>query len=153
MDSYNEFDVIDKLILDKSNIVEKLINILETTLDLKVRKKVVLSLVDNFKDERIIPVIINLIKRPDLVNNNAILVFALGEYSDCKEYLEFLIDIFLNYDYHVALNSYNIIINMPPPFEEKTISKVLEKINSSREKIDKDKEKMIEELISFFEEK
>jgi hypothetical protein len=151
MNSEDTIKYIEELINNKLKIIDELIYILESTKDIQIRKKTVLALVDNFKDDRIVSTLIKLIKRPDLENQNAILVFALGEYSDCKEYIDFLVNLILDYDYHVAWNSYNILINMTPPFDREVLLKVYEKTLLTKNKIGNDKEKMIEGLIAFWD--
>jgi hypothetical protein len=149
MDIEEVINTIEELTEVKNDITKTLINVLEETTDPKIRKKAVLSLVDNFKDERIIPALINLIKRPDLEKNNAILVYALGEYSDCKEHLLFLIDLILDFDFHVAWNAYNIILSMSPPFDEAVIKDLMKRIEDALGK-NEEKEVLLNDLILFF---
>lgn len=142
---------IDKIIVNKKLLVDELIAVLELTNDSQIRKIVTLALIDNFKDDKIIPTLMRLIKRSDLKNHNAILVFALGEYCDCKDYLDFFVDLLLYYDYHVAFNSFNILINMPPPFDNLILSKVYKRIKDNISLVENDKEGMIRELLALWD--
>ncbi|HBG71013.1 MAG: hypothetical protein A2W93_03075 [Bacteroidetes bacterium GWF2_43_63] len=145
-----EQNKIDTLLKEKAAIVEKLISVLNKTSDTEIRNRTALLLVDNFKDERIVPALKNLIQMPELKNTNAKLVFALGEYYDCKDQLDFLTDLILEFDFHVAWVATSIIIDMQPPFEkvvvENNLKKVLAKKNISDEKME-----FVNTLIDYFE--
>jgi len=78
----------------------------------KEREEIALFLIDNFRDDRIIPAFKEVILSKKSINHNAFLVFALGEYSDCRDELIFLLKIIYKFDYHVAMNAFNIINDM-----------------------------------------
>ena len=54
---------IDTVIAYKEDKVSTLINLINKTTDHKYRQELVFALIDNFKDKRIIPALINLINR------------------------------------------------------------------------------------------
>jgi hypothetical protein len=140
-------NAIKHLITFNENICISLLELLNNTTNSKIRDKVALALVDNFKNPNIVPTLLKLVQRPDLKKHNAFLLFACSEYSDCKEHLELLVEFILKYDYHVAWNAYGIIINMPPPFDEDMIFSILRKIEST--KIRGKKKEIISSLVAF----
>jgi hypothetical protein len=150
----NDNEKVDILIKEclhvKNELSKILLMVLKETSNSKIREEVAYALIDNFKNDEIIPVLIELIKKPELKNHNASLVYALGEYSDCKEYLEFLTDLVLYYDYHTGLNAFNIIISMPMPFDENIVKRQLEKLSVNI--LDSDREVLVNDLISFYSE-
>jgi hypothetical protein len=148
----SEIETIDNIINivdEKKRLVSLLINVLKNTNSYELRKKALLCLVDNFKDERIIPILKELILSPDFKESNAIFVYALGEYSSCKEDLVFLTEVFLNQDYHVAWNVYNIIQNLNIEFDRKSMTEALELLKSNIN-VNDDKMDMHNELIEIF---
>lgn len=140
-----------ELVCIKKEIISALLSLMQNTNSHKVRDKVALTIVDNFRDDKIIPTIIELIKKPELIEHNAKLVYACGEYSDCRNFVEFFVDFVLNYDYHVAWNATNIILNMQCNFDENTVSRILQKIRTEKNSIDENKLDFVDDLISFFE--
>jgi len=144
-------DSFNKILETKNGIVNELLELIRNTNNHVVREKTILFLIDNFKDDKILPCLLELIKRPDLQNYNAFIVFACGEYSDCKENIEFFFELVLNYDFHVAWNAAEIIIKMRPPFEKQTISNFLNILIQEKPKIIGPKIDFFENLIEFFE--
>jgi len=144
-----EFKFLKNNILnEKNNTVSHLIKILTNTVCPKIRDEIAFLLVDNFKDNSIIPTLKILIKRKDLLNYNANLVYAFGEYSTNEDHLDFLVDIVLDCEYHPALNAFNIITDMKLPLSENNIKLQLQKINSKT--IQGEKEGLVKDLIQFF---
>jgi hypothetical protein len=121
----------------KNNVIEQIISLINETSDHEIRGKCILFLIDHFKDARITETLVNLIKRPDLQNHNGFITYALGESSDCKDYLEFLIELVLEYNYNVSIHALNIIIDMDPPFDKDQINNLINKIRSLKVKEDK----------------
>lgn len=126
----NIIHMVNSLIELKTDIVKNLLSVLSDTEDNELRKFIALAIVDNFKDDRIIPNLKELIKKDSLKNNNAILVYALGEYSNDSSLLDFLVDLILNFDYHVAWNALSIIKSMDANFEESIIENLILKVNA-----------------------
>ncbi len=141
-------DSIKSLIELKNYSVKIMLNALVETKDNKIRHEIALSIVDNFKDERIIPTLKELIIDKKLEGKNAILVFALGEYSNSTELLDFLVELILNKDYHTALNAINIIFSMIPQFNEELATNLLNKVELIKI-IEDDKVEIIQDLKLF----
>ena len=141
-------DSIKSLIELKNYTVKIMLNALVETKDNKIRHEIALSIVDNFKDERIIPTLKELIIDKKLEGKNAILVFALGEYSNSTELLDFLVELILNKDYHTALNAINIIFSMIPQFNEELATNLLNKVELIKI-IEEDKLEIIQDLKLF----
>jgi len=141
-------DSIKSLIELKNYTVKIMLNALVETKDNKIRHEIALSIVDNFKDERIIPTLKELIIDKKLEGKNAILVFALGEYSNSTELLDFLVELILNKDYHTALNAINIIFSMIPQFNEELATNLLNKVELIKI-IEDDKLEIIQDLKLF----
>lgn len=139
---------IKSLIELKNNIVKIMLSALIETQDNKIRKEIALSIVDNFKDDRIIPTLKELIIDNKMTKVNAILVYALGEYSNSMELLDFLVELVLNKDYHTALNAINIIFSMTPQFNEELITSLLNKVEMI-ELVEDDKVELIQGLKLF----
>jgi len=139
---------IRSLIEFKKNIVKILLNALIETKDNKIRTEIALSIVDNFKDERIIPTFKELIIDKELGKENAILVYALGEYSNSMELLDFLVELILNKDYHTAINAINIIFSMIPQFNEELVTNLLDKVESIKV-FEDDKAELFQDLKLF----
>jgi hypothetical protein len=141
-------DSIKSLIELKNYTVKIMLSALIETKDNKIRKEIILSIVDNFKDERIIPTLKELIIDKKLEKENAILVYALGEYSNSMELLDFLVELVLNQDYHTALNAINIIFSMIPQFNEELVTNLLNKVEFVKV-IKDDKMELIQDLKLF----
>ncbi len=141
-------DYILDIVKIKNDAVGSLIDIIKTTSDSKIREAAILALIDNFKDSKIIPILKELIDSPKLSNYNAFIVYALGEYSDCKEDLFFLTELVINKDYHAALNAYNIITEMHQPFDKEALEESINKIKSL-EQISAERKDIVNELLLF----
>lgn len=139
---------IKSLIELKNNTVKIMLSALIETKDNKTRKEIALSIVDNFKDERIIPTLKELIIDKKLEKENAILVYALGEYSNSMELLDFLVELVLNKDFHTALNAICIIFSMIPQFNKELVTNLLNKVEVTKV-IDDDKIELIQDLKLF----
>lgn len=100
---------IDSLVEMKEKMVEVMLDGLITTTDHSVRHSLVLAIVDNFKDDRIIPTLKKMINDKNLKTRTGILVYALGEYSNSVDLLEFLVDLVLEADYLPAWNALGIL--------------------------------------------
>lgn len=144
-------DFLNKSLVIKNDLVNDLIRQLKATKKHDERFKLALFLVDNFKDKRIIPELIKLIKKPELKSHNADLVFACSEYSDTQPYLNFFIDLVINEDFNVAWNAYYTIIGMKGEILKKKSISILNKLNGALGKQDSEKDKIIGSLKLFFE--
>ncbi|MCB9361616.1 MAG: hypothetical protein H6587_11300 [Flavobacteriales bacterium] len=129
----------------KQNSVERLIKLMEETEDDELRKETILLLVDNFKDERISVALKKMILNPKYYNQNAFFVYALGENANCKDDFLFLIDLIINGDYHVALNAFNIILDISNPIDNELLNTGIEKLKNNKE-INIDKYSLVIEL-------
>ncbi|MFN8208933.1 MAG: hypothetical protein U0T82_16225 [Bacteroidales bacterium] len=129
--------LLNQLLEVKNNVIEQIITMINETSDHEIRAKCILFLIDHFRDRKIPEALINLIKRPDLKNNNAFITYALGESCDCKDYLDFLIELVLEYGYNVSVHALNIIIDMEPPFNKDQIENLIKKIKTIKVKDEK----------------
>jgi hypothetical protein len=111
--------LIEKIVENKNMMVAELLEAINKTNDHELRTNLVFILIDNFKDDRIILSLINLIKREDLKHHNGSLIFACNEYNsdECKPYLELFIDIIINGDYEASMNSAGLILDFQEPYE------------------------------------
>ncbi len=145
--------LIDEVLNQKNNDVIKIINLINQTNDNKLRSELVFTLIDNFKDKRIIPALIDLIKREDLKNHNASFVFACNEYSpeECKNRIDFFIDLVINGDYETSMASAQLILDFPEPYKwsENLLDKLENKLRVSLEENIQNKEFIIDVLKMF----
>lgn len=148
LDAKQVEDSIKVLIEVKNYSVKIMLNELIYAKDNRIRKNIALSIVDNFKDERIIPALKELIIDNKTENENAILVYALGEYSNSIELLDFLFELVMYKDYHTALNAINIIFSMVPQFNDSLVSNLLNKVENI-DFIEVDKKELIQDLTTF----
>jgi len=138
------------LIIQKEDCVTTLINLIEKTSNEEVRKKSLFYLIDNFKDDRIIPFLKKNILSEKFRNKNAIFVYALGEYSNCRNELDFLVNLIVTQDYHVAMNAYNIIGDYYPEFDKIQLKNALKIIKDNKNSL-KEKEEFIKNVKTFIE--
>lgn len=117
MENYKK--LIKKIINYKNKSVAELLEAINKTSDHELRTNLVFTLIDNFKDDRITPALINLIKREDLIHYNGGIIFACNEYNpdECKPYLELFIDIVINGDYEASWSSCSLILDFQEPYE------------------------------------
>ena len=135
----------------KSNLILKLLKLLKQTNDHSDRKDIALFIVDNFRDKRILPALIALIKKPELQMHNADLVYACSEYPDTKSHLRFFVDLVITGDFHVSWNAYQTIINMRGDFEKRKCNEMIKKLSNAISKNDEEKNDIIKALIARFE--
>jgi hypothetical protein len=126
---------ITDIVCDSKNKVNKLIDLINSTEDHKYRTELVFALIDNFKDDRIIPTLINLIKRESLKHYNSSIIFACNEYSpnECKDYLSLFVDIVINGDYEASMSASSLIFDFSEPYnwDEKLLDNLAEKLKGA----------------------
>lgn len=132
----------------KTKIIMDLMDLIENTSKTIERKEALLFLIKNFKDRRIKPFLKKMILSDKFKNKNALFVYALGEYDSCIDDLEFLIDLILTQDYHVALNAYSIIGDYYPEFKENDLKSSLELLQNTK-KISEEKKEFINDIENF----
>lgn len=117
MEDYKK--LIKRIINHKNESVTELIELINKTNNHEFRRELIFTLIYNFKDNRITPVLINLIKREDLTHYNGSIIFACHEYNldECKPYLELFIDIVINGDYEASWSSCSLILDFQEPYE------------------------------------
>ena len=147
-----------KIIVDsKENIVKQLISILKTTSDFMIGNTIAMTLIDNFKDERIESCLVDLIHDPKWKMHNGTLLFALGEYTNDSKYLYSLIDMILKNEKdnngEVFMGAYSMILNLQPPFDRKEITRSIKRVKQEdqKKKITKQQRKLVNSLLSFLE--
>lgn len=92
--------------MDDAEIAEKL-QILETTADHALRHSLALSLSDT-RDARVFPVLLKLIKQPELKDRRGTLIYCLESY-DCSSIREYLLELIETGNFEVAMQA-DIII-------------------------------------------
>ncbi len=103
---------------DINSLLKECLNLLVETNDDGIRNELALLIVNNFKSKEIIPTLISLIKRKDLKRKTGTLIFACNEYSpkECKEYLEFFVNIVIMGSYESSWSSAQLILDFPEPY-------------------------------------
>jgi hypothetical protein len=158
MNEYNIEAVLNEAVELKEDLVGKLITILKSTDDFYTGNQVAFTLVENFKDDdRIESCLVDLIKDSRWKNHNGTLLYLLGEYTNNKKYLYFLIDIILNNekddDGEVFMGAYSMIINLHPPLDVKEISRALQRVRreEKKENMSTEQEKLVNSLLNYLE--
>lgn len=156
MSSYSEYEkIFGDIIKNKEHTTDKLLNILETEDDPRLLNKVAFVLVDHFKDENIATILEKRIKDQKLNNKNGTLLYLLGEYTNDKKYLTFLLDLLFENkdDGEVYMSAYSMIINLHPPLDKGDILKALERLEQEKIKqnIDEERKLLINSLLNYFE--
>jgi hypothetical protein len=156
MNEYNIETVLNDAVELKDDLVAKLINILKSTDDFYTGNQVAFTLVENFKDDdRIEACLINLITDSRWKNHNGTLLYLLGEYTNNKKYLYFLIDIILNNEKEdngeIFMGAYSMIINLHPPLDVGEIKRALQRvrIEEKKENISAEQKKMVNSLLNY----
>lgn len=140
-----------KMIKELDNINEKInlyqqdkdiliSNLTETMLSIdneRVISKIGFFLIENFKDEKIEQCLLNLIKQPKWKGRNGTFLYLLGEYTNERKYLYFLIDMLMNNinDGEIFMSAYSMIINIHPPFDKEDIRKSLKRLEQEKYKM------------------
>ena len=146
-------NLIKQIIIDKNDRVSQLIQLIKNTDDHKYRNELIYTLVDNFKDKRIIPTLIDLIKKEDLKHYNASIIYACNEYSpyECKDHISLFVDTVINGDYEASMASAQLIIDFPEPYdwEDDLLNRLENDLASSLDK-DNDNKEFIREVLKLF---
>ena len=154
MENYKE--LIKEIVEGKNKSVSELIELINTTTDKEYRTELIFTLVENFKDDRIILTLINLIKREDLKHHNGSIIFACNEYSaeECKPYFELFIEIVINGDYEASWSSTSLILDFQEPYEwENTLlDELLTKLKIAMNDDKNGNKEFIEAVLKMFEE-
>ncbi|WP_367389887.1 hypothetical protein [Lewinella sp. LCG006] len=110
---------IQKIISTKSNLVTELLQNIAIEEDWAKIEQFTIALIDNFKDPRILPGLVEKINTLPFDEANAFLVYACGEYSleDCKVFFDLWIELVAMGDFHTASNAGFILANLPEPFD------------------------------------
>lgn len=108
-----------EIISTKSNLVTELLQKIAIEEDRAKIEQFTTALIDNFKDPRILPGLVEKINTLPIDEAHAFLVYACGEYSleDCKVFFDLWIDLVAMGDFHTASNAGFILVNLPEPFD------------------------------------
>ena len=89
-------------------------------------RELVLKLVDEYKDDRITPFIIKLMKKGSVKELNSILLYSCHEYSvtECIPYFNYFIDIIINSNFEAAWAAASLISDMRQYFSLIEISQI-----------------------------
>jgi hypothetical protein len=155
MKDYMKF--IKEIVNSKEKAVYELIELINETNSHESRRELIFTLIDNFKDDRIVPTLINLIKREDLNHFNGSIIFACKEYSpeECKPYLELFTDIVINGDYEASWGSASLILDFPEPYdvwETDLLDRLLAKLKIAMKDGENKNKEFIEAVLKVFEE-
>ena len=156
MNKENEIDsLLEKIIFDKEKAINELLCIFNNTDDYAVGNKIVLFLVDNFKDKNIESCLVNLILSKKWENYKATIWYALQEYSDGQKFLKLLLEAILENDNEqngeVFMHTYSMIIDIKPPMSINSINWALYRIKKERKKENnKFKQQILNSLELFF---
>ena len=156
MNNYSEHEkLLDDIIEYKENAINKLLTILSTEDDPCLLNKVAFVLVDHIKDDNIATTLEKRIKSQNLRNKNGTLLYLLGEYTNDKKYLIFLLDLILenNNDGEIFMSAYSMIINLHPPLDIEDILNALHRLRQEKSNLDNSPERMllIHSLLNYFE--
>jgi hypothetical protein len=149
---------LQKIETQKHINVSELISLLNSTENYELGVKIAFLLVENFKDDRIIDCLINLINSDKWKNRTGSLWFALEEYlyTDNQKFLKLLNNTIINNDNEqngeIFMNTYSIIVTMKPPLSIYSINWSLKRIKKEREKNNNEfKQQLLNSLELFFE--
>jgi hypothetical protein len=133
----------DYLISQKNKIVDTLISQLKSTDNYNKGNQIAFALIDNFKDEQIENCLFDLITSTQWKSYNGTLLYALGEYSNNKKYLYFLIDLILKNenDGEIFMSAYSMVLNLHPPFNKKELTKSIQRVKRESKKKNLSREK------------
>lgn len=94
-------------------------------------------MIENFKDDKIEDCLLSLIKQPKWKGRNGTFLYLLGEYTNDKKFLCFLLDTLLNnFDNgEILMSAYSMIINLHPPLNEDDIKKSLKRLELEKIKL------------------
>lgn len=149
------YNIFDNIIKNKEKTIKTLLNILETEDDPRLLNQAAFLLVDHFKDDNIATILEKRIKDQKLKNKNGTLLYLLGEYTNDKKYLTFLLDLIFNNenDGEIFMSAYSMIINLHTPLDERDILKALQRLEQEKNNKDINTERklLINSLLIFFE--
>jgi hypothetical protein len=149
--------LLNEVVKQKKDTVEKLLSILKMTDDVWAGNKIALALVDHFKDDRIESCLVNLIKDSRWKNRNGTLLFALGEYTNDPKYLYFLADLLLKSektnDGEIFMSAGGMIINLHPPLDSKEITRTLRRVRREEKKthLSDRQRRLVHSLLNYLE--
>lgn len=127
----NDFAVV-KSILNGVEVRETDINqlliVLSQSSNLLVTNMIAFRL-KQFKDSRILEVLIEVISRPENLNKRAKLIYCCDEY-DCTKYFKLFMQLVLEEDGESCINSIDIISEMKGPFSNGQLSNAVDKIEA-----------------------
>ncbi|TRX35948.1 hypothetical protein [Flavobacterium restrictum] len=155
MEDFNKLK--ERVVDSKKQSVSELIEFINATNNHESRRELIFTLIYNFKDDRIIATLVNLIKREDLKHYNGSIIYACEEYSseECKPYLEMFVDIVIDGDYEASWGSASLILNFPAPYdvwETELLDKLLAKLKSAMNDDENGNKEFIEAVLKAFEE-
>lgn len=106
-------ELIDKILTEKESRVKELIAIIDSMDDIRSITILMFFLVDNFKDEKIFPKLIELIKNEKYKTRNGSLVYLCGEYSlyECSQKVDFFLELLCEHDGEVGMTASSILFD------------------------------------------
>ncbi len=147
---------LEKVLELKQALVQSLLKKLKDARAIAEKEKIILCLIDNFKDQMILPSIVDEIKLSPLSESHAFYLYACAEYSleECENYFDLWIDIVCLGNFHSSVNAGIILVNLPEPFEfeedqvveaQKKLMEVFKKDASL------DKKDIVQEVLNLFD--
>lgn len=139
---------------DKNNLIDRLVEMMHSSDIERVVSNIGFFLIENFKDEKIEQCIFDLINQPKWKGYNGTFLYILGEYTNDRKYLYFLIDLLMKnlHDGEIRMGACSMIVNIHPPFNKEEIRKSLRRLKQEKRKITDDEDlAMIDELSEFLE--
>lgn len=140
----------------KNRIVTELIECLRLNYDWSLSHKALFFLVDNFKDEKIIPALFEIALKDGINNVNGTIIFACQEYSpvECKPYFQTLTEIVINSNYEASWSASTLITNFPKPYdlwEPEIVKVVIVKLKDVSQDATHPNQEFIANTITFIE--
>ena len=155
--SAEEDTVINTLKIVKKSGDAELFNVVLELLNLNTNEKIhgeIVDIINNVKDDKVVPIMINAIKQMRFSKSlHALVTGCWMSGLNYGKYIDIFTDVFINTDFITAFEAFTLIENIepkniPPEILEKSYKKLL----LAQKEINSDKEQLTNELLNLFDE-